>query len=115
MTIEKARFLCCLGSDKMNRLTLSFNFEAGFAQKPFKLCLEKNLVSKTCYIRWDVILHLASHWFIPQINLGQCMTHHQCLILPEWTFDNRVFQIAMAHHREQSFLMVGTAVEELLG
>ena len=35
MKIEKAHFLCCLRSDKMNRPTLVFKFEASFAQQPF--------------------------------------------------------------------------------
>ena len=37
MKIEKTHFLCCLGSDKVNRQALASIFEASSAQQPFKV------------------------------------------------------------------------------
>ena len=37
MKIEKAYFLCCLGSVKVNRPILASKIEAPFAPEPFKV------------------------------------------------------------------------------
>ena len=58
MNLLQNTFFCCLGSDKMNRPTLTFKFEASFALQLFNIWPRLNGVRRTCDVRWGVILHL---------------------------------------------------------
>ena len=49
----------------------------------------KNIVHRTCGVRWGVVLQLALYLFIPYINLGQYMTH-QFQGFSEWEPENTV-------------------------